>query len=139
MAPIFDMKGATIYHGDAIDVLRHLPDGIAHSCITSPPYFMQRAYLPDGHPDACKEVGRTESLPDYIERLVSVFKDVRRVLRDDGTLWVIIGDSHAGAGWSNHANTGGTRREDGGRQRHVYVHGIRPKNLIMVPFRFAIA
>ncbi|WP_125172454.1 DNA-methyltransferase [Leptospira levettii] len=72
--------------GDALEVLKLLPDSLVHSIITSPPYFQVRDY---GHKD---QIGWENKESEYIERLIEVFRECRRVLRDDGTLWVNIDD-----------------------------------------------
>lgn len=82
-----------LFIGDCRDVLASLPAGIAHCCVTSPPYYGLRNY--EGGP---REIGREISPTEFVEKLVAVFREVRRVLRDDGTLWVVIGDSYAGSG-----------------------------------------
>ena len=75
--------------GDSLDVLRSLRAASVHCVVTSPPYYGLRDYGMDG------QIG-IEPTPDaYIERMVQVFREVRRVLRDDGTLWLNIGDSYA--------------------------------------------
>ena len=68
--------------GDALAVLRSLPDAIIDVGVTSPPYFGLRDYGVPG------QIGLDESIASYIERLVVIFREVRRVLRDDGTVWV---------------------------------------------------
>lgn len=88
-----DTRGsvASVLVGDALEVLRELPDESAQSCVTSPPYFGLREYtsLPG-------EIGRERTVDAYVRKLVAVFSEVRRVLRKDGLLWIVIGDSHAG-------------------------------------------
>lgn len=79
----------TILTGDCIASMRGLPDQSVHTCVTSPPYFGLRDYGVDG------QIG-LEATPDaFVARLVEVFREVRRVLRDDGTLWLNLGDSYA--------------------------------------------
>jgi DNA modification methylase len=75
--------------GDALEILKTLPDGIINTCVTSPPYFGLRDYGVDG------QIGLEQGPEQFIQKLVEVFREVRRVLRDDGTLWVNIGDSYA--------------------------------------------
>ena len=87
-----------LYHGDALEVLRSLPAGCAQTCVTSPPYWGLRDYGADG------QIGTEDRLGGYIARLVSVFNELRRVLRHDGTVWLNIGDvmrcgSLQGAPW----------------------------------------
>ena len=85
------------------------------------------------------EIGLEDTPDAFVARLVEVFREVRRVLRDDGTLWVNLGDSYAGAGYSNHSNTGGAQRSDGGKQKHLTVSGLKNKDLIGIPWRVAFA
>lgn len=87
-----------VLQGDVMERLRDIEDGSVHCCLTSPPYFNLRAYLPDNHVDKNKEVGTEETPEEYVEKMVEVFREVRRVLRDDGNLWINIGDSYAGSG-----------------------------------------
>jgi DNA modification methylase len=74
---------------DAVDGLKQIESGSVHTCVTSPPYYGLRDYGVDG------QIGLEQTPEEYIAKLVSVFSEVRRVLRDDGTLWVNIGDSYA--------------------------------------------
>lgn len=86
-----------IFCGDAPEVLRQLPSESVQMCVTSPPYYGLRDYGVDG------QFGCEPSPLAYAERLVEVFREVRRVLRQDGTLWLNIGDCYAGSGkgiWS---------------------------------------
>lgn len=83
--------------GDCLDSLRTMPVGCVQCVVTSPPYFGLRSYLPKGHPDKAKEIGLEETPETYIARMVSVFREVRRVLRDDGVVWVNLGSSYASA------------------------------------------
>lgn len=78
--------------GDAQEMLRTLDEESINCCVTSPPYFGLRDYGVDG------QIGLEKSVDDYVSRLVSVFREVRRVLCDDGTLWLNLGDSWGGSG-----------------------------------------
>ena len=82
------MLSATILVGDAVERLRTIGGGVAQTCVTSPPYFGLRDYGHDG------QIGLEGSIDDYVTALVAVFAEVRRVLADDGTLWVNLGDSY---------------------------------------------
>ena len=85
-------QSATLYCGDSLEVLRRLPDCSIQCCVTSPPYYALRDYGVEG------QLG-CESAPQlYVDCLVSIFEEVRRVLRDDGTLFLNIGDSYAAGG-----------------------------------------
>jgi len=77
-----------LLRGDCRDVLKTLPDQSVHCCVTSPPYFGLRDYGHDG------QIGLESSPAEYVEQMVAVFSEVRRVLRDDGTLWLNLGDSY---------------------------------------------
>lgn len=123
----------TILQGDALEVLKTLPDGSVQTCITSPPYFGLRDYGVQG------QIGLEESPDQFVQSLVEVFREVRRVLRDDGTLWLNLGDSYAGGGQGGHA--------DGKVNKAVkYPHlkkpsdiGLKAKDLIGIPWRVAFA
>lgn len=86
------MELDAIFCGDALDVLRTLPDNSVHCCITSPPYYALRDYGVDG------QIGREERPAQYVARLTEVFSEVRRVLLPSGTLWLNIADTYCGTG-----------------------------------------
>ena len=125
--------------GDAIDCLRDLDAGSVDMCVTSPPYYGLRCYGADG------QIGLEETPELYISRLIETFREARRVLRDDGTLWVVIGDSYAGGGkgaWSNKDSQKEVYVPDSGsaqsRMRKTW-DGIKPKDLIGIPWMLAFA
>jgi DNA modification methylase len=122
--------------GDCLDVLRTLDAGSVQTCITSPPYFGLRDYGVAG------QIG-LEPTPDaFVAKLVAVFAEVRRVLADDGTLWLNLGDSYATAGTrqgnSGHGFDEYDRRSacDGYRP---LTAGLKSKDLIGIPWRVAFA
>lgn len=78
----------SIMHGDALSVLRRLPSASIHCVITSPPYYMQRDY------SAPHQIGNEKSPSEYVDNLRAVFSECRRVLKDDGTLWLNLGDKY---------------------------------------------
>lgn len=132
----------SLYQGDALLCLAELPSQSVHTCITSPPYFGLRDYGVDG------QIGLEETPAQYVERLVEVFEGVRRVLRDDGTLWIVIGDSYYGGGQSgSQAKQQGQRvkwGQKGGRERVRRGepdprHGLKFKDLIGIPWLLAFA
>lgn len=102
--------------GDCIDRLRTISDCSVHCCITSPPYFGLRDY---GHTG---QIGLEETPDAYVAKLVEVFREVRRLLRDDGTLWLNLGDSYGGS-WGNY----GGKNRGAGKQRAI-VSGSRVPN-----------
>ena len=121
--------------GDCRDTMRKLiADGVkVQMCVTSPPYWGLRDYGVAG------QLGLESTPQDYVANMVEVFGLVRELLADDGTLWLNLGDSYAGAGYSNHDNTGGAARTDGGKQRHTTLSGLKPKDLVGIPWRVAFA
>jgi DNA modification methylase len=127
-----------ILTGDCRDVLPTLLDRSVHCVVTSPPYFGLRDYGHDG------QIGLESSPDEYVAEMVGVFREVRRVLRDDGTLWLNIGDSYASGGMSNPsvASTlsGGKDRgaADYSIQRRVPT-GMKPKDLVGIPWLLAFA
>ena len=119
--------------GDCVESMRGMADQSVNCCVTSPPYFGLRDYGVDG------QIGLEPTPNEYVAKMIQVSREVRRVLRDDGTLWLNLGDTYSGAGYSNHKNIGGTQREDGGKQRHTTGTGLKPKDLIGIPWRVAFA
>lgn len=131
--------------GDCRETLKTLPEKSVHCCITSPPYFGLRSYLPKDHPLKPKEIGSEPTLELYLEHIVEVFREVKRVLRDDGTLWVNMGDCY-NAGTSSKRKAPKTTVDVGGRADAEIDGGARidaewlaPKNLLMMPARVALA
>lgn len=86
-----------VLQGDCREVLKTLPDQSVHCAVTSPPYFGLRSYLPADHPDKAKEIGAERTPDEYVANLVAVFREARRVLRDDATLWLNLGTSYCTA------------------------------------------
>ncbi len=131
---------ATLYCGDALEVLRTLPDGAARCCVTSPPYWGLRDYGVPG------QLGLERTPEEYVAHLVAVFREVRRVLADDGTLWLNLGDSYASSPRGNPGapslgltNDGGHQAEKAMRTTSTVVAGLKPKDLVGIPWRVAFA
>jgi site-specific DNA-methyltransferase (adenine-specific) len=128
-----------IIHGDCRDMLKTLADASVHCCVTSPPYFGLRDY---GH---AGQIGLEPTPAEYVAQMVEVFREVRRVLRDDGTLWLNLGDSYAGGGGGNYNTTGKTRANGcqvtNVRNRPEWLEsvGAKPKDLLGIPWRVAFA
>ena len=138
-----------ILTGDCRDVLATLDAGSVHCCVTSPPYFGLRDYGVAG------QMGLEPTPAEFIAGMVAVFREVRRVLRDDGTLWLNIGDSYAGS-WGAQSRGDETAGNLEGSSmlhaRQIATHlkgtntgslkrtpGLKPKDLMMIPARLAIA
>ncbi len=133
-----------ILQGDCRDVLKTLPDQSVHCCVTSPPYFGLRDYGVDG------QIGLEPTPAEFVAELVAVFREVRRVLRDDGTLWLNLGDSYASnaGGYSDTGSRGTTSCPSIGAGTMAAVlkgrgrmppEGLKPKDLIGIPWRVAFA
>ncbi|RYC69674.1 DNA-methyltransferase [Spirosoma sordidisoli] len=130
-----------IHKVDAKAGFAMLPDNSVDCIVTSPPYFGLRSYLDDDDPDKHMEIGLEESPAQYIARMVDVFREARRVLKKTGTCWINIGDSYANDGkWGGH--TGGKHAKalhDSPIGRNKRYTGLKPKDLMMIPHRLAIA
>jgi DNA modification methylase len=139
-----------ILQGDCIEQMRTLPDQSVQTCVTSPPYFGLRDYGKDG------QIGLEETPEAYVGKMVEVFREVRRVLRDDGTLWLNLGDSYAAARGGTHqpaetlAGGNGGKTANGERvnrdrhdgynpTRNAAAIGLKHKDLIGIPWRVAFA
>ncbi len=125
-----------IIEGDCREVLKEMPDQSVNCIVTSPPYFGLRDYGVEN------QMGLEPTPAEFVEALVGVMREARRVLRDDGTLWLNLGDSYAGAGYSNHSKSDGynaAQKSDGGKQSHLHGTGLPAKNLIGIPWRVAFA
>ena len=133
------MNNAKILIGDVRSRLAELADGSVQTCITSPPYFGLRDYGHDG------QIGLEPTPDDYVKELVAVFREVWRVLADDGTLWLNLGDSYAGPpkGNLNGQDKSGLTSTQTQRNSPVGIDkssfGIPSKNLLGIPWRVAFA
>jgi DNA modification methylase len=135
-----------IIQGDVIAVLKTLPDETVNCVVTSPPYWGLRNYGVDG------QIGLEKTHEEYIEKMVVLFREVRRVLRKDGTLWLNLGDSYAGSGKGSNADgtphpatlTGKQGTNKGTTDGLHFPQkasdiGLKPKDLCMIPARVALA
>jgi len=140
-----------ILQGDCRDVLATLPDASVQCVVTSPPYWGLRDYGVAG------QIGLEQSPAEYVAQMVEVFREVRRVLRDDGTVWLNLGDSYSGNrsyqvpqskypnhdyGDSNKGFRAGNPEKNGGNSNRDGQHcpdGLKPKDLIGIPWRVAFA
>lgn len=126
------LQTGEIIVGDSSEVLKSFPDETFQVCVTSPPYWGLRDYGIE------RQIGAESNLDDYINNLVMVFREVRRTLRDDGTLWLNIGDSYTSGGrtWRQIDKKNKARGMD---YRAPTPDGLKPKDLIGVPWRLAFA
>jgi len=131
-----ETEHGTIYCGDSLDVLSGMADESVDCCITSPPYWGLRDYGCDN------QLGLEKTPEEYVANMVQLFREVRRVLKKDGVLWLNLGDSYAGSGihQEHHANQGISQSAKRGCTNGVPVpSGLKPKNLIGIPWRVALA
>ena len=108
-APYYADDHVTLWHGDAATTLAKLPDGSVDCIVTSPPYFGLRDYGVDG------QIGAEATPGQFVASLVDVFHEARRVLADDGTLWLNLGDSYVNAGGA------GTQGQTGQRASRTFT------------------
>ncbi len=128
----YELRNSCIFEGDATNVLMHLPSRSVQCVVTSPPYWGLRDYGVEG------QIGLEPTLKQFINRIVSVFSEVRRVLKDDGTVWLNIGDGFTSGNRSyrtpdpkNPARAMSIRPET--------PDGLKPKDLLGIPWRVALA
>lgn len=121
----------TIHHCDVMTLLRALPDNCINCVVTSPPYWQLRDYQTSG------QIGLEPTLKEYIDNLTVLFREVRRVLRDDGTCWVNMGDSFASSWASGRRSVIGQGSRDNRVMR--IGDGLKEKDLCGVPWRLAFA
>jgi len=124
-----------IIQGDCLKSLRNLAPKSVNTCVTSPPYFGLRDYGDEG------QLGLEETPEEFVENLVKVFKEVKRVLRDDGTVWLNLGDTYCGTGHKgNHVDP---KHKKGRNAQKTAVNnkldGFKSKDLIGIPWRVAFA
>jgi DNA modification methylase len=129
----------TILIGDAREQLRQMADESVHCCVTSPPYFGLRSYLRNDHPSKHLEMGLEATPEEFVAGMVEVFREVRRVLRSDGTLWLNIGDSYSQGG--NGSGPVGSKQKTnlGAHLPPKRTPGFGHKQLIGIPWRLALA
>jgi len=134
-----------IHLGDSLEILKQIPDEFVDCAITSPPYFNLRNYGIDG------QIGLEETPEEYINKLVLVFREVRRVLKPQGTFWLNIGDSYSGSGkgrnpdgtvhvsalMAKQGTSAGTIM--GNIKGGIVPEGLKPKDLIGIPWELAFA
>lgn len=132
-----------IYQGNSLEVLKTFPDESIQTCITSPPYYGLRDYGVDG------QFGLETDVEDYVQSLVDLFREVKRVLKEDGTVWLNLGDTYWGGGWRNdmireqsgdiqqgHKGTHDAKQITNATGKH---HTYKPKDLMGVPWKVAFA
>jgi DNA modification methylase len=128
-----------LIHGDCLNILKTLSDKSINCCITSPPYYGLRDYGVAG------QVGLEDTPDEYVNKLVEIFREVRRVLRDDGTLWMNLGDSYCANATGSQGDgkstiAGGLKNQiEAGKRPNKKGDGLKPKDLIGIPWMVAFA
>ena len=129
------METDRILCGDALEMLRTLPDNSVHCCVTSPPYYALRDYGAEG------QIGREDTPAQYVARLTAVFSEVRRVLRPNGTLWLNIADTYAAKGKPGESMDPKYPKGRTGKMAELNrrVEGCKAKDMIGIPWMLAFA
>ncbi|PJE23645.1 MAG: site-specific DNA-methyltransferase, partial [Mycobacterium sp.] len=137
MTPYHQEERFTLYHGSSLTVARELPSGAADCIVTSPPYFGLRDYGTEG------QYGLESSPAEYVERMRVLFGELRRVLADDGTAWINLGDSY----YSGRGNPGPNSADEKQPARRGWIRPqdrcaqewAKPKDLLGIPWMVAFA
>jgi site-specific DNA-methyltransferase (adenine-specific) len=126
------LAASVIFEGDALAVLQHLPSQSVQCVVTSPPYWGLRDY------DIDEQIGLEPTLPQFLNRLTETFREVRRILKDDGVFWLNIGDGYTSGNraWRAPDKKNPARAMD---VRPCTPDGLKPKDLIGIPWRLAFA
>lgn len=130
------LKLNTIYQGDCLEILKTFPDESINCVVTSPPYWGLRDYGHNG------QLGLEKSPELYVEKLATLFFEIKRILKNDGSLWLNLGDCYAGSGGmgsfvDNKAKKGMQTIKQ--YVRNKPINGLKPKDLIGIPWRVAFA
>lgn len=144
MKPYYSDDLVTLFHGDALQVAESLPSASVQTIVTSPPYFGLRDYGADG------QMGAESSVHEYVAAMCGLFRELRRVLADDGTLWLNLGDSYSAGvsgtgGYSSKSTLSGytsentKHRQANEQPKRRIERAVPAKNLLGVPWRVAFA
>jgi len=139
MTIYYQNKNITIYNNNCKEILKNFKPLSINCIITSPPYYGLRDY------GEVEQLGLEETPEKYVENLVEIFREIKRVLRNDGTVWLNLGDSYCGSGVNNgNTNAGISRARKRGdikktSRPNTKINNLKPKNLIGIPWRVAFA
>jgi len=125
-----------LYHGDALETLKQMEDESINCCVTSPPYWGLRDYGVEG------QIGLEKTPEEYVSKMVEIFREVKRVLRDDGTLWLNLGDSYAmkfGGGKGRKSGTTKAAVDEIEKPPREIPSDLKPKDLVGIPWMVAFA
>jgi DNA modification methylase len=128
------MAESKIINGDCLDKLKTLDAESVQCCVTSPPYWGLRDYGVEG------QLGLEKTPEEYVAKMVDVFREVKRVLRNDGTLWLNLGDSYSGGGRGfGYGGKQDTNKGCDGMPKSIIADGLKSKDLVGIPWRVAFA
>jgi len=127
----FFMKLNKIYQGDTLQTLKTFPDSLVDTIITSPPYWGLRDYGVEG------QLGLEKTPEEYVSKIAEVFRELKRVLKKEGTCWLNLGDSYAGGGTGGHIDNKAVVKEKAPEKNSV--QNLKPKDLVGIPWRVAFA
>jgi DNA modification methylase len=142
VTPYYQDDWLTVYHGDCKTVMAEMEPESVHCVVTSPPYWGLRDYGSPG------QLGLERTPEEYVANMVAVFREVRRVLRADGTVWLNLGDSYASGevgrvdGYNPTRANGSTSHKSFGERKDRRITqrtGLKPKDLVGIPWRVAFA
>jgi DNA modification methylase len=122
-----------IHLGDCLEILQTMPDESVHCCVTSPPYWGLRDYGVEG------QLGLEKTPEEYVQKMVEVFREVRRVLKKEGTLWLNLGDSYCGGGRGCGTEKQQSNRGTRNMPNSTVPQGMKQKDLMGIPWRVAFA
>lgn len=138
-----------LHHGDCLDVLKTLESESINTCVTSPPYYGLRDYGVNG------QIGLEETPQEYVKKMVAVFREVKRVLKKEGTLWLNLGDSYSASGRGAGTKNLSAKQTSNTGSKHLQSHleqlgqvgrnwvkppeGFKRKELLGIPWRVAFA
>ena len=122
-----------IYNMDCLEGLKQLPDNSINCCVTSPPYWGLRDYGVEG------QLGLESTPEEYVAKMVEIFREVKRVLRDDGTLWLNLGDCYNGSGGAGGDYNKGGLKEGQPKYPGRKIARLKPKDLVGIPWMVAFA
>jgi len=139
MKTYFENDFGKLYNGNSIDILKNIESESVNCCVTSPPYFRLRNYNVEN------QIGLEQTPDEYVQKMVEVFREIKRVLKKDGTLWLNLGDSYNGSG-KNFGHKNGISKicMQASNKGSIgllptKVNGLKPKDLIGIPWRVAFA
>jgi DNA modification methylase len=130
----FETKNGKLYNGDCLDLLKQLPENSIDWCITSPPYWGLRDYGVDG------QLGNETTPQEYVDKVVLIFREVKRIMADDGVLWLNLGDSYAGRGKGGQSDE---KKSENWQPEYpsmaIVPNGLKPKDLVGIPWMVGFA